>query len=204
MVTERFYLYLYLPLGAKIGLLFIEKKGSLKISSAVRHLIIELLKTYRSSVSLERFVPRSIIEEYKNNSIVDTLTFADYMTTSVIDANEGNPVEKCYRVSIRITPPSEDKTDYNLVNNMLDSLKEASIKLGLVTKQLFDFSTKRGTLKTNHKSYSFTLGNDLKIKPIIEIDDALQDDELGTLRRSEIKKICDDLLVQIRDEIYVI
>ena len=62
MVTERFYMYLHLPLGSKIGLLLIEKKGSLKISSAVQFLLIELLKTHRSAVKFERFVPSSLIE----------------------------------------------------------------------------------------------------------------------------------------------
>ena len=204
MVTERFYMYLYLPLGAKVGLLLIEKKGSFKISSAIQCLIVELLKTDHSAVKFERFVPHSLIDEYKNGRVVDTLTFTDYMTTSVIDGNDENAVMKRYGVTIKITPPTEDRTDLNLVNNMLNALREASMKLGIATKSLSEFSTKRGTLKKENKRYSFTLGNDLKIKPIIEIEDELQDEELGILKRADIKSMCDELLAQIRDEIYAI
>ena len=204
MVTERFYMYLHLPLGSKIGLLLIEKKGSLKISSAVQFLLIELLKTHRSAVKFERFVPSSLIEEYKNGSVVDTLTFTDYMTTSVVDEEGEDPIEKQYGISIKITPPNEDKTDFDLVNNMLHALRGASMKLGLVTKRLSEFSRKNGTLKKENKSYSFSLGNDLKIKPIIEIEDRFQDAELGTLKRVDIKSMCDELLGQIRHEIYTV
>ena len=42
------------------------------------------------------------------------------------------------------------------------------------------------------------------IKPIIEIEDELQDEELGILKRADIKSMCDELLAQIRDEIYAI
>lgn len=204
MVTERFYMYLYLPLGAKIGLLFIEKKGSLKISSAVQELIVELLKTHHSAVRFERFVPHSLIDEYKNGSVVDTLTFTDYMTTSVIDGNDENTIVKQYGVTIRITPPAEDRTGIDLVHNMLNALREASMKLGIMTKPLSEFSTKRGTLRKENQSYSFTLGNDLKIKPMIEIEDEFQDEEHGVLKRADIKSLCDGLLAQIRDEIYAV
>ena len=49
-----------------------------------------------------------------------------------------------------------------------------------------------------------SFGNDLKIKPIIEIEDRFQDAELGTLKRVDIKSMCDELLGQIRHEIYTV
>lgn len=73
------------------------------------------------------------------------------MTTSVIDGNDENAVMKRYGVTIKITPPTEDRTDLNLVNNMLNALREASMKLGIATKSLSEFSTKRGTLKKKIK-----------------------------------------------------
>ena len=68
------------------------------------------------------------------------------------------------------------------------------------------FPCRAGTedLKKENKSYSFSLGNDLKIKPIIEIEDRFQDAELGTLKRVDIKSMCDELLGQIRHEIYTV
>lgn len=204
MVTDRFYIYLYLPLGSKVGLLLIEKKGNLKISSAIQFLITELLKTNRSKVKFERFVPQELIEEYKNGSIVDTLTFTDYMTTSVIDGEGENNVEKQYGVTVKITPPNEDKGAFDNVRNMIDSLRQAAMQLGVITKPLSEFSVKKGTLKKGSKSYSFSIGDDLKIKPIILIPDEFQDRESGILRRVEIKKMCDELLMQIHDEIYLV
>mgnify|MGYP000815395667 CR=1 FL=1 len=67
-------------------------------------------------------VPSSLIEEYKNGSVVDTLTFTDYMTTSVVDEEGEDPIEKQYGISIKITPPNEDKTDFDLIKSMCDEL----------------------------------------------------------------------------------
>lgn len=204
MVAERFYTYLHLPLSSKTGILLIERKGSASISTIIQMLITELLKTSRSAVKFERFVPNELVEEYKEGGIVDTFTFTDSITTSAMDREGEGQIEKKYGVTIKITPPEGDKPDYASLNGILSIIGEGSMKLGTTIKHLSEFTNKKGSLKKEQKKYSFSIGDDLKIRPMIAVNDELQDEETGTLKRVDIKEMCDNILEQIREDVYII
>ena len=59
-------------------------------------------------------------------------------------------------------------------------------------------------IKKDDKVYSFIIGDDLKIKPMMPINDEIQDEETGMLKRADIKSMCDDLLAQICEEVYIV
>lgn len=69
---------------------------------------------------------------------------------------------------------------------------------------LSNFGKKKGTLKKDDKVYSFIIGDDLKIKPMMPINDEIQDEETGMLKRADIKSMCDGLLAQICEEVYIV
>lgn len=205
MLTDRYYVYLYLPLGSKVGLLLLERKKGLNIHTAFEFLLKEVLRTsQRSGVKTERFVPESIIDEYRNGGKIEDFTFTDNITTSIYDSVDTKQEEHTYGVSIKITPSISEQPSYDLIPSILGKLGDATIKIGTQTKKLSDFISKKGALKKEDKKYTFQIGDDLKIKPMIPIEDEYQDIENGILKRTDIKKMCDDVLEQIRTEIFIV
>jgi len=202
MVTDRYYIYLYCPIDAKVGIMFLEKKKGLNIHTAVDLFITEVFKTPRYAVKIERFVPQSIINEYKDEGVVDSFTFTDAITTSVIDGQGIELEEKRYGVTIKITLPEDERPEFDVVQQMLQWLGNGAISLGNSVMHLSEFGKKKGSLQKEEKKYSFEVGNDLKIKPMIPIDDELQDEDNSILRRDEIKTMCDEVLAQIMEEVY--
>ena len=202
MVTDRYYIYLYCPIDAKVGIMFLEKKKGLNIHKAVDLFITEVFKTPRYAVKIERFVPQSIINEYKDEGVVDSFTFTDAITTSVIDGQGIELEEKRYGVTIKITLPEDDRPEFDVVQQMLQWLGNGAISLGNSVMHLSEFGKKKGSLQKEEKKYSFEVGDDLKIKPMIPIDDELQDEDNSILRRNEIKTMCDEVLAQIMEEVY--
>lgn len=204
MIASRFYLYLHLPLDSNIGLLFLERKTGQNIKSAIELLLSDILRT-NHHIKLERYVPQSLIDEYKNNGIIDNFTFTDFITTSVVnDSNGIEQIERGYNVTIKITPANGNKPEYNYIHQALDFIGQSNFKIGNTLKSLSNFGKKKGSLKKEDKAFSFTISDDLKIKPIIPIDDELQDENMGILRRTYIKSMCDRLLEQIRNDVYII
>ena len=203
MIASRFYLYLYLPLDSNIGLLFLERKTGQNIKSAIELLISDILRT-NHHIKLERYVPQPLIDEYKNNGIIDNFTFTDFITTSVNDGSGIEQVERGYNVTIKITPTNGNKPEYKFIHQALDFIEQSNVKIGNTLKSLSNFGKKKGTLKKEDKAYSFAISDDLKIKPIIPIDDELQDEDMGILRRTDIKSMCDKLLKQIYNDVYII
>lgn len=202
MVTDRYYIYLYCPIDAKIGIMFLEKKKGLNIHTAVDLFITEVFKTPRYAVKIERFVPQSIINEYKDEGVVDSFTFTDAITTSVIDGQGIELEEKRYGVTIKITLPEDERPEFDVVQQMLQWLGNGAISLGNSVMHLSEFGKKKGSLQKEEKKYSFEVGDGLKIKPMIPIDDELQDEDNSILRRDEIKTMCDEVLAQIMEEVY--
>lgn len=202
MVTDRYYIYLYCPIDAKVGIMFLEKKKGLNIHTAVDLFITEVFKTPRYAVKIERFVPQSIINEYKDEGVVDSFTFTDAITTSVIDGQGIEIEEKRYGVTIKITLPEDERPEFDVVQQMLQWLGNGAISLGNSVMHLSEFGKKKGSLQKEEKKYSFEVGDDLKIKPMIPIDDELQDEDNSILRRDDIKTMCDEVLAQIREEVY--
>lgn len=202
MIASRFYLYLHLPLDSRVGLLFLERKTGQSIKPAIEILLKELLQT-NHHIKLERYIPQSLIDEYKNFGIVDSFTFTDFLTTGLMDGNGIEEIDRGYDVTIKITP-RENKPSYNVFRAVLNFLCQGNFKVGNTTKELSTFEKKKGKLKKDGKEYSFIIGDDLKIKPAIPIDDELQDEETGMLKRADIKSMCDELLAQIREDVYII
>lgn len=204
MVADRYYIYLHCPIGSKVGLLFLERKKGLNIHSAIELFLEECLKTNRSRIKLERYIPQSIIEEYKEGGLIDSFTFTDIMTSSVMDGQGVEPEEKLWGVSVKISLPEGNRPDYNTFQGILSQLGNATINLGTGIKRLSEFHKQKGALKKEEKKYTFEIGENLKIRPVIPIDDNMQDEEYCILKRNEIKDMCDDVLNQIRYDVYPI
>ena len=60
------------------------------------------------------------------------------------------------------------------------------------------------TIQRNNEGYNFSIGDDLKIRPMIEISDAIHDRDNDTLKHDEAYAMVNNLLGQIKDDIYPI
>lgn len=101
VVTDRFYIYMYLPLGSSYGILFLERKKGQDIHKTILKLVEEVLMT-QSDIKIERYIPKSLIDQYKKEGIVDTFTFTEAVTSTVPDTDTLENVESTYNVSIQI------------------------------------------------------------------------------------------------------
>lgn len=132
------------------------------------------------------------------------LTLLTNCTSNLNIGNGIEQVERGYNVTIKITPTNGNKPEYKFIHQALDFIEQSNVKIGNTLKSLSNFGKKKGTLKKEDKAYSFAISDDLKIKPIIPIDDELQDEDMGILRRTDIKSMCDKLLKQIYNDVYII
>lgn len=203
MVTDRYYIYLYCPMDSEMGLLFLEHKKGFNVYKAIQCFMEEIFKTKGRTFMLERYVPQSIIEEYKEDSEVDSFTFTDTIITPLIDENDiVNEENKC-KVSIKKSLPEGERPNYDSTQNLLSKIGSATIKFGKDVKKLGDFRSRKGSLKKNANKYLFDISENLKIKPIIPIKEDIYDIDNSILKRDEIRKMCNEILDQIKKEIII-
>ena len=203
IVTDRYYLYLYLPLDSHTGLMFLERKKGQDIHTPMELFLNEVLKV-RNNIIVERYVPQSIIEEFKDEGIIDTFTFTDTIVTPVLDGNAVEQQDGSYDVSISIKPRGGEVYGYNMLDDVLNTVGNVVVRVGNEVKRLADFRTKKAKIQRENEKYNFSIGEDLKIRPMIEIADEIHDRDHDTLCRDEAYAMVNDLLEQIKGDIYPI
>lgn len=203
IVTDRYYLYLYLPLNSHVGLMFLERKKGQDIHIPMELFLNEVLKV-RNNIHVERYVPQSIIEDFKDEGIIDSFTFTDTIVSPVLDGNAIEQQERNYDVSVSIKPRAGEAFGYDMLQDALNSVGNVIVKFGDNFKSLSQFSSKKARIQRNNVGYNFSIGDDLKIRPMIEIADEIHDRDNDTLMRDEVYSMVNNLLGQIKDDIYPI
>lgn len=203
IVTDRYYLYLYLPLNSYVGLMFLERKKGQDIHTPMALFLNEILKV-RNNIHVERYVPQSIIEDFKDEGIIDSFTFTDTIVSPVLDGNAVEQQESNYDVSVSIKPRAGEALGYNMLQEALNSVGNVVVNFGNSVKSLSQFRTKKARIQRNNEGYNFSIGDDLKIRPMIEIADDIHDRDNDTLMRDQAYAMVNALLRQIKDDIYPI
>lgn len=203
IVTDRYYLYLYLPLNSHVGLMFLERKKGQDIHTPMELFLNEILKV-RNNIHVERYVPQSIIEDFKDEGIIDSFTFTDTIVSPVLDGNAVEQQESHYDVSVSIKPHAGEAFGYNMLQDALNSVGNVVVNFGNRVKSLSQFRTKKARIQRNNEGYNFSIGDDLKIRPMIEIADEIHDRDNDTLMRDQAYAMVNTLLGQIKDDIYPI
>lgn len=199
VVTDRFYIYMYLPLGSSYGILFLERKKGQDIHKTILKLVEEVLIT-QSNIKIERYVPNNLIDQYKKEGIVDTFTFTEAVTSTVPDTNTLENVESTYNVSIQIK--TSEGSSYDGIEKVLQNIGSFAFEFGNKIIHLADFTKKKARITDNGHGYNFDIGDDLKIRPSIELPDEYNNSDNGILNREIVKQFCDGLLQQIKPDIY--
>lgn len=203
IVTDRYYLYLYLPLNFSIGLMFLERKKGQDIHTPMELLLNEILKS-KNNIKVERYIPKTLIDDFKNNGVIDSFTFTDTIVSPVLDENAVEQQENDYDVYVSIKPRTGENYSYNMMEEILDRVGNVTIGLGHFTKSLAQFRTKKARIQKDNEGYNFSVGDDLKIRPSIEIAEEIHDRDNDILKREEAFGMANDLLNQIKNDIYPI
>lgn len=207
MVSDRYYFCLYIKPDTKIGLLLIEKKGTLSISRIICKYIEHLLKvTNARKCKTVRFIPQYLIDEFRQGAIVDNITCTDEFAKQVYSHDGIALRDSHYTVTVKITPNDEEDRQSDS-NYLMQQLRNIKIKFFADNqeKPLIDFTNKRGTLKQeNGKSCSFDLDGEETIRPVIEIPDELLTEEKDVLKRMETENFCNEILQQLKNEVYAV
>lgn len=198
IVAARYYFYLYIPLDKSIAILFLEKKRDYQIGDAFKKYLSQLFK-YKNACRIDPYIPPSMIEEYKNGAVVESLTSIDYYSSPT--GEDDGTMATCYEVSITVKPIGK-ATSYEDINQLESEIQELKVSFLEKTLDFISFKKRKATIKNidTKKTSTFDYEKGVSIRPIVEIDDDWISDSV--VNRNKIKILCDQLLNEINGDIY--
>lgn len=203
IVTDRYYIYLYLPLDSSVGLLFLERKKGQDIHVPIELLLKEVLKN-KCKCTVDRYIPKSLIDKYRTEGVIDSFTFSDSIVSPELGDDDIEQYENDFDVSICIKPKSDEVYRYDMMEDALSYLGNVVVKVGEQMRALSQFRIKKAKIRREHDSYNFVIGDDLKIRPSIEIEENVHDRERDILFRDAAFDMVNQLLSQIKPDVYSI
>lgn len=205
IVTDRYYIYLYLPLDSKMGVLMVQTKENSSLRRVIKPFFETLFKTDSTkNCRINSYYPNWLKEDFLQGANLFSMSFETENISQAQSEEELTVETETFDVKITITPTNDQTaiTDATTVSNRLGRL--FALKIGNVVKPLSSFTKKKGTMKNEErkKSLPFVIDEEDNIHPVIEIDNDLTPDENGDYGRDNLKNYCSNLLNRIKPEIY--
>lgn len=199
-ITDDFYFLIYLPPASNKVILMIQSYSGDSIDSVMKIFFKNFLSVSGvfKPAKISRFVPESIINDFKNKSMVSNLKFTTEVLGKTLLNRSSKLKQRKFRVTVQITPIEGDFT----VDEFEDSIN--SISQVVVTKnRLKDFLRKKGTLRdiTTNSQSPFVLGSDFEIQPVIMLSKYIDFKE-DKMDFEKVKTYCMELLNEIKPQIY--
>lgn len=202
IVTDSYYVYMYYPLDSNIGILMIEKRGNQTISKVVCNVLEAFFNKQNNHISshVERFIPRSMVQNFKQGAIVDHLTYSRQVSSAVLGEGVIDDSE-LYDVTIQIKPRSKDYS-YARLDALVTRFNAMTFKVFGHEFNLGGFTTKKGKLRSedSNSKPSFDL-EDQSLRVTKPIPQEFYD-EFNTLDRERMKNFCGGLLHELSAEVY--
>lgn len=201
-ITDDFYFLIYIPLDSNKVTLMIQSYSDDNIDNIFKQFWSDFFSTSEqfSKPKVERFIPNSLINKFKNNSTVSSLTFTTEMPGTTLLDKAIIELEQTFKVTIQIST-KEDGLSMNDFDKAIEPIQNIYFtKL----RNLLSFNTKKGVLRNKETKATtpFTLGNTFDIQPTIILSDYVK--ITNTDQDFEnIKEYCLKLLEEIKPEIYV-
>ena len=200
IVAARYYFYLYTPFDKSVGLLFLEKKNDDQIRDAVKAYFEELFK-WNNKCQVQAYYSKKEIEDFKKNSVVDTLYSIDYICPEVgIDEPEELEVQT-YEVLVQIKQVG-NAVAFDNVEQLVETTKDLNVSFLGRTLNFSKFRTRKGIMKNleKKKQSTFDFEKGVSVHPYIELDENMLEE--GILNRDLIKKYSALLLKEIYNDVY--
>jgi hypothetical protein len=198
-ITEDFYFLLYMPPESNTIILMLQAYSDDAIDSVMRKFCEKFfsVKAAFQKPFIQRFVPKSIIDDFKKNSTVSSLSFSTEMPSDTL-LGKSVITQKNFRVKVVIETIKEPLT----IREFQNSIDEIQ-KVSLVKRALSTFANKKGSLKDNStaKQTTFELGTNFEIQPYIILSKyvTIRGDESDFKR---IQNYCFTLLDEVRQQVY--
>ncbi|MCX3263119.1 hypothetical protein [Pedobacter agri] len=201
-ITEDFYFLLYCPLQSNKSTLFIQSYSDDSIDSVMKKFwqnFFSFQGTFNQP-AIKRFVPISIIEDFKTNATVSGLTFTTDMPGETLLENTSIQTTRNYKVTVKITPTNDDLS----VEEFEQTIEPLQQTFFTRVMNLGQFLRKTGTLRdtSTNKTSPFDLGSSFEIQPSILLSKyiPINGDDSDFER---IKNYCFALLETVKPEIYI-
>lgn len=200
-ITEDFYFLLYSPLLSNKSVLMLQSYSDDSIDSVMKKFWQNFF-SFPSAFyqpSIKRFVPQSIIDDFRNNATVSSLTFSTDIPGETLLESTMVQTERNYRVTVQVTPIEGDLT----IAEFDETIEPLERTFFTRLMHLGQFSKKKGVLKdtTTNKTSPFELGSSFEIQPSILLSKYVEiNGNESDFQR--IKEYCFNLLGSINAEIY--
>lgn len=201
-ITEDFYFLLYCPLQSNKSTLFLQSYSDDSIDSVMKKFwqnFFSFQGIFNQAV-LKRFVPISIINDFKSNATVTGFTFTTDIPGETLLERTSTPSTKNYKVTVKITPTKQDLS----LQEFEQTIEPLQQTFFTRLMNLGQFVKKKGTLKdsSTNKTSQFDLGSSFEIKPSILLSKyiLIQGDDTDFDR---IKNYCFELLEIVKPQIYI-
>jgi hypothetical protein len=201
-ITEDFYFFLYCPLHSNKSTLFLQSYSDDSIDSVMKKFwqnFFSFQGTFNQP-SLKRFVPISIIEDFKTNATVSGLSFTTDIPGETLLENTSTQTTRNFKVTVKIIPTDNDLSVEEFEQTLIPLQQTFFTRL----MHLGQFVKKKGTLRdtSTNKTSPFDLGSSFEIQPSILLSKyiTIKGDDSDFER---IKKYCFALLESVKPEIYI-
>lgn len=201
-ITEDFYFLLYCPLQSSKSTLFVQSYSDDSIDSVMKKFwqnFFSFQGTFNQP-SVKRFVPISIIQDFKTNATVSGLTFTTDIPGETLLESTSTQTTRNFKVTVKIIPTNEDMS----LEEFEETIEPLQQTFFTRLMNLGQFVKKKGTLRdtSTNKTSPFDLGSSFEIQPSILLSKyiTINGDDTDFER---IKNYCFSLLESVKPEIYI-
>lgn len=205
VLTRKFYFFLHTRLDSDKAILMVQSYSNDSITTDfvkfVKAFFSHESKKYKEATS-EKFVPKSIIEDFKAQSIVKSFSFKSNVLIGHIDNRTIGERAEEFIVTVKVESKNGiRKNDYD---KWMTNMSEGQFIIGKAIKRFKDFSNKKATIKnsSSNKSSSFELTRKFDVTPVIYLDDTKINFNGKKIDFSSLKQYCFKILKEISAEIY--
>jgi hypothetical protein len=199
-ITDNFYFFLYLPPESNKMVLMIQSYSDESIDGVMKTFFERFFRVNNvfNKPKIQRYVPMSIIDDFKRASTVSMLSFTTEVPSQTLLDNPLAINNQHYKISVKITPSDEPLSvdEFNAARApMLNSIFGGTA--------LSRFAKRTGFLMDNEtqKTSPFELDSSFNIQPVILLSKYIVFEE----NESDFQKIrdyCFGLMNSFRDTLY--
>lgn len=200
IITDSYYMYLYLPMNSGKGIFMIECKKGMSMSGVFTEFLSNVLGIRNiCSCGTEMYMPHEIKTRYMEGCVLSSVTCSDYLVSAVnLNGNDGRTA---YKVTVKVEPVNKPSIENR--NTTVSSILQFGVQIGQRIFHLGDFDKKNGQMYNEGQDNIKTFDLDAPdVVPKYPLSDDMYDEENNILIRERIKAKCEELLPAIQHEVY--
>lgn len=204
VVTDNYYMYLYLPMDYKVGYLLLQYYPEITIKNELIRFIETVLRNKRDKyyINTSYYCDDDMKEQFTQDSILDHLNFSEtFIEGDTIDDKDGISEKKVGGIKLKLEVSSLENEPIKY-SEIKDFFNRVSKHLFLNKKSTNDFQDKRITLKdiNTGKTTTFDVDGEFKIRPAIILCEKIAVDDTGIPNFSELKNFCALKMEEIKEK----